>query len=242
MLCSPPTLRIAAIGCRMQPTLLAPNAYHTSSPTPLRAQDNPSTKTSRRAPIAKRHISFKKPSLTLPTLRHASTTTNPSTSTSTTQEAHPDPEHLTWNTFFKLRKTRRWYQLGSSVGSGINGFIIGAEVLTRTDTDKLVSQFPIDPFISLGLITFACGGLGWLAGPVVGNAMFNWRNKKFRGQMEEKEKEFYRRIKRYRVDPSASSMANPVPDYYGEKIASVAGYRQWLKDQRAFNKKRQTYV
>jgi import inner membrane translocase subunit TIM23 len=37
-------------------------------------------------------------------------------------------------------------------------------------------------------------------------------------------------------------MANPVPDYYGEKIGSVAGYRQWLKDQRAFNKKRTTYL
>ena len=29
--------------------------------------------------------------------------------------------------------------------------------------------------------------------------------------MDEKEKEFYRRIKRFRVDPSASSVANPVP-------------------------------
>ena len=100
--------------------------------------------------------------------------------------------------------------------------------------------------------------------------MFNLQNRKLRGQMDEKEKEFYRRVKKFRVDPSASSMANPVPgklpfslcaeqiccvgkwvgmiganrgtDYYGEKIASVAGYRQWLKDQRAFNKKRKTYV
>lgn len=28
-----------------------------------------------------------------------------------------------------------------------------------------------------------------------------------------------------------------VPDYYGEKISSVAGYREWLKDQRAFVRK-----
>lgn len=33
-----------------------------------------------------------------------------------------------------------------------------------------------------------------------------------------------------------------VPDFYGEKISSVAGYRQWLKDQRAFNKKRTSFV
>jgi import inner membrane translocase subunit TIM23 len=121
------------------------------------------------------------------------------------------PDHLDWNTFFKLRKTRRWYQLGSSIGTGINGFVLGAQVLTRSDMDALVSQIPLDPFITLGLITFTCGGLGWLAGPVVGTAVFNWRNRKFRAQMDEKEKEFYRRIKRYRVDPSASSMANPVP-------------------------------
>jgi import inner membrane translocase subunit TIM23 len=31
-----------------------------------------------------------------------------------------------------------------------------------------------------------------------------------------------------------------VPDFYGEKISSVAGYRQWLRDQRAFNRKKET--
>jgi import inner membrane translocase subunit TIM23 len=30
----------------------------------------------------------------------------------------------------------------------------------------------------------------------------------------------------------------PVPDFYGEKIQSVTGYRRWLKDQKAFNKKK----
>jgi mitochondrial import inner membrane translocase subunit TIM23 len=49
---------------------------------------------------------------------------------------------------------------------------------------------------------------------------------------------FYERIKKYRVDPSSSSYGNPVPDYYGEKIGSVADYRRWLKDQRAFNRKK----
>jgi len=50
------------------------------------------------------------------------------------------------------------------------------------------------------------------------------------------------RIRKYRVDPTTSSMQNPVPDYYGEKITSVLGYRNWLRDQRAFNKKRQSPV
>ncbi|KAF4619050.1 hypothetical protein G7Y89_g14797 [Cudoniella acicularis] len=237
MLYTAPTLRTAAIGCRLQPSLLSSNTFSTSAPTPLRSKDSSSTPT-RRVSLAKRHVSFKKTSI-----RNASSiSTPPPTSETSTASTQTEPDHLDWNTFFKLRKTRRWYQLGSSIGSGINGFVIGAEVLTRSDMDKLVGQIPLDPFITLGMITFACGGVGWLAGPILGTAMFNWRNRKFRRQMDEKEKEFYKRIKKYRVDPSASSMANPVPDYYGEKIASVAGYRQWLKDQRAFNRKRQTYV
>ena len=54
----------------------------------------------------------------------------------------------------------------------------------------------------------------------------------------QKEKSFYARIKRYRADPSSSSPQNPIPDYYGEKVASVKDYRRWLKDQRAFNRKK----
>lgn len=53
----------------------------------------------------------------------------------------------------------------------------------------------------------------------------------------QKDSAFFNRIKRHRVDPSVSSLANPPPDYYGEKIGSVAGYRRWMKDQRAFNLK-----
>jgi import inner membrane translocase subunit TIM23 len=62
------------------------------------------------------------------------------------------------------------------------------------------------------LITFTCGGVGWLVGPILGTAVFNWkigRNKK--QQMGDKEIEFYRRVKRYRVDPAGGSVANPVP-------------------------------
>lgn len=54
----------------------------------------------------------------------------------------------------------------------------------------------------------------------------------------QKDRAFYHRISQRRVDPSSSSIQNPVPDYYGEKIGSVADYRRWLKDQRAFHLKR----
>lgn len=65
-----------------------------------------------------------------------------------------------------------------------------------------------------------------------------WRGLYANEMGSQKEKSFYGRIKRYRADPSASSPQNPIPDYYGEKIASVKDYRRWLKDQRAFNLKK----
>jgi len=210
MLGAAPTLRTAAIGCRLQPILLTPCAYHTTSPTPLRSQDS-SPNSRRRVPLAKRNVTFR-PSTSAISIRHASSISTPPPSHETsTASSTQTSDHLDWNTFFKLRKTRRWYQLGSSIGTGMGGFVLGAQVLTRSDMDALVSQIPLDPFITLGLITFTCGGIGWLTGPIVGTAVFNLRNRKFKAQMDEKEKEFYRRIKRFRVDPSASSMANPVP-------------------------------
>ena len=58
------------------------------------------------------------------------------------------------------------------------------------------------------------------------------------GCCDKKEKSFFARVKRYRADPSSSSPQNPLPDYYGEKIGSVKDYKRWLKDQRAFNLKK----
>lgn len=86
----------------------------------------------------------------------------------------------------------------------------GAQAIAIADMDSIVAQIPLDPFITLGLLTFTCGGLGWLLGPIIGTGVFNMANAKSRGEMIVKEKEFYDRVKRYRVDPSASSMANPV--------------------------------
>lgn len=106
----------------------------------------------------------------------------------------------------------------------------------------MTSQVPLDPFLTLGLMTFGAAALGWLVGPTIGNQLFYVFKRQYRTQMITKEAQFFARIKKNRVDPSVSSAANPVPDFYGEKISSVAGYRQWLKDQRAFRKKRTVFV
>ncbi|ELR02118.1 TIM23 complex component [Pseudogymnoascus destructans] len=229
-------LRTAAVNCRFQPSLTATNSYHTTIPSKNQPQhpqtSRPGLVTSKKSPSQS----------TSEVVRYASTTASTDNTASTAQPSTSSADQLTWNAFFKLRKTRRRIQLGSSVGTSFGGMLAGAQALAVSDMDSLVGQVPLDPFITLGLITFSCGGVGWLLGPIVGTGIFNTMNRKYIPDMAAKEVEFYKRVRKFRVDPSASSMANPVPDYYGEKISSVAGYRQWLKDQRAFNKKRTTYV
>ncbi|KAJ9659186.1 TIM23 complex component [Coniosporium apollinis] len=169
--------------------------------------------------------------------RHASTISDP---TSAAAAAPPANEHsLTWNRFLALRKTRRRISLVSSIICAGASTFLGIAVLSTKDIDAMGSQIlGLDPIIVLGMSTIACTVVGWLIGPFFGNAVFNVWYRGLRRDIAWKEREFYARIKKYRVDPSSSSIQNPVPDYYGEKIGSVTDYRRWLKDQRAFNLKR----
>ncbi|KYK59029.1 hypothetical protein DCS_00156 [Drechmeria coniospora] len=161
----------------------------------------------------------------------ASASSSPSSSS-------PSPAKLDWNSFFKLRLRRRRIQLVFSVTTGLFGGAAGALALSTGVAEPVVMQIPLDPFVTLGLITFACAGMGWLVGPSIGNQVFYIMNRRLKSQMMAKESEFFARVKKHRVDPTNSSAGNPVPDFYGEKIQSVSGYRRWLKDQRAFNKKK----
>ncbi|KAM0432957.1 hypothetical protein ACHAPT_004662 [Fusarium lateritium] len=145
---------------------------------------------------------------------------------------------LDWDSFFKLRLKRRRYQLLFSITNGMFCGGAGAVVLSTGVAEPVITQIPLDPFMTLGIMTLAFSGLGWLIGPSIGNQFFYALNRKWKKQMTQKEAEFFERIKKHRVDPTNSSASNPVPDFYGEKIQSVAGYRQWLKDQKAFNKKK----
>lgn len=123
--------------------------------------------------------------------------------------ANPSEPPLDWNTFFRLRKTRRRWQLLFSVSSSLAAGTAGALVLTTGAADALVSQIPLDPMITLGLMVFASAAMGWLVGPSLGSQVFYAINKKFKNQMTVKEVQFFARVKKNRVDPTNSSAGNP---------------------------------
>ncbi|KAK5045456.1 hypothetical protein LTR84_009320 [Exophiala bonariae] len=159
---------------------------------------------------------------------------------STTSKSDPRSDVLDWNTFFNLRTSRRRYALTSSIitsaGSTTAAIVAFSEIPDLANTVQ--SIIPTDPFVSMGVATFGATFFGWLIGPAFGNTVWRLLHRSRLPEFTIKEKAFFERIKKHRVNPSGASTNNPVPDFYGEKVGSVAGYRRWLKDQRAFNRKR----
>ncbi|KAK6509018.1 TIM23 complex component [Arthrobotrys musiformis] len=180
-------------------------------------------------------------SLLQPLRRLSSTTTAASTSIpSSTATTTSNP--LDWNTFLKLRKQKRRYNLAGSIVCSMLTSTIGLNILGTQEIDPSKMIWGLDPLMVLGIGLIACGATGWLIGPVAGTQAFKVANRRWMGEITKKEKEFFAHIKKNRVDPSFQSFSNPVPDYYGEKIGSLSQYRQWLKDQRAYNRKREKFL
>lgn len=194
--------------------------------------------------------------------------------------AQPPHGKLDWDTFLKLRKLRRRYNLASSVFTSTLGTVAGVGYLANKEIDPTQMIMGMDPIVLFGLATVSCGALGWLAGPMFGSSAFAVVKRKLMPQINEvrlchfdffpyqfshtlslspgvvvtdwmielvdgllqREREFLQHIKKNRVDPSFQSFSNPVPDYYGEKIGSIQQYKQWLKDQRAYNRKSKNFL
>ena len=90
--------------------------------------------------------------------------------------------NLNWETFFRLRKVRRRFDVAGSIGSAVV-FSAGGIATILGDVTILGYQLlTLDPIV-LGVITFAFGALGWLVGPSIGNSVFNTFYKSYRPQM-----------------------------------------------------------
>ncbi|OJT10939.1 Presequence translocated-associated motor subunit PAM17, mitochondrial [Trametes pubescens] len=131
----------------------------------------------------------------------------PNTSASSAQPSQAEKETLPWQEYLSIRKQKR-----------------------RWETN-------IDPMFVYGGATLGCAGLGYLLGPVIGSSIWRLTHRRLMKLIEQRDKEFHQHIVKNRVDPTAQSATNPVPDYYGEKIGSLHAYRQWLRDQAKFRKK-----
>lgn len=126
--------------------------------------------------------------------RHASTSTNDAAADAAAAaraaaraeayaKSNPDMPPLDWNTFFQLRKTRRRWQVAFSAIMSTTCGTGGAVLLSTGAADALTGQVPLDPVLTLGLMTIGFAGLGWVVGPSLGNAVFYLLKRKFKAPM-----------------------------------------------------------
>lgn len=187
-------LRTAALCTRISSGPLAPFAYSTSSSfqqscrsvstkqkhqagTISKCQNNFSFQNIHQQDVLKSSRSQHVPSITKVMIRSNSTTSTDSTKSSSYTQGAP----LDWNTFFKLRTSRRRYSLGSSIIASMASTAIGVQILSGQDLENLGAQvMGLDPFIVLGLATAACGAAGWLAGPFLGNAVWGLVHRRYK--------------------------------------------------------------
>jgi len=144
---------------------------------------------------------------------------------------------LTWPDYLAIRGQKRKWEMAATIPAIFLGFGAGAAYFGSRDIDATKPIFGFDPLYVYGFATMACGGLGYLIGPTIGSSFWRLTHRRTMSLIEVKDRDFHRRIVKNRVDPTAQSATNPVPDYYGEKIGSLRQYRQWLRDQAKYKRK-----
>lgn len=176
--------------------------------------------------------------------RRSATPTNPlspkSPSPTPTKQPTPASNTLTWDAFFALRTLRRRISLSCSIAAGLATILVTTPLMAAAELETTIARTTgIDPMFGIGIAVLAAGGLGTLIfGPLLSGGIFRLWKGRYVSVMKDMENVFLgRHVRRFRADPSSSSLQSPIPDYYGEKVGSVAGYRRWLRDQRAFTRK-----
>ncbi|AOA62854.1 TIM23 complex component [Komagataella phaffii CBS 7435] len=162
------------------------------------------------------------------------------------QQAQPQKSHsdnpLNWEQFLALRKSQRRVNLVTSIFSALFASSASWGYISQIEMNPTELIFGIDPFMASAIGMMGASVLGYLLGPLFGDGIFNLRHRKIIHEFTEKQKVFLDRIKKNRVDATRQSVANPVPDYYGEKIGSLKEYRQWLRDCNSYRRRAREFV
>jgi len=146
---------------------------------------------------------------------------------------------LPWSDYLAIRKGKRKWEMALTIPCVLAGLAGGAAYFGSMELDATKPIMGIDPLLFFGGATLGCMGAGYLLGPIIGSTLWRVTHRRTMALIEARDREFHQHIVRNRVDPTAQSATNPVPDFYGEKIGSLHQYRQWLRDQARYKRKSQ---
>eukprot|EP01134_Creolimax_fragrantissima_P001263 CFRG1263T1 len=94
----------------------------------------------------------------------------------------------------------------------------------------------MDPMLATVLATTVAGGVGYVFGGTFYSFVWRLINREKANQLILRDADFMKRLDKHRfVDDQKQE-----DDYYGEKVLTVADYRNWLKDQKKKGNKKLT--
>lgn len=139
---------------------------------------------------------------------------------------------MSWNEFFRRRSRLRLLKRAGGVVSTFAALTAEGIIVNLPIFDPTQTVYGLDPLVLFGMINLA----GILGSYVVGSALTSgiWRllNKSKAVSLDQKQHDFYSRITKYRMNiPPDPTKMDFKFDYYGEKIHSVADYRDWYRRQ-----------
>ncbi|KAG7664749.1 PAM17 [[Candida] subhashii] len=150
--------------------------------------------------------------------------------------------YMSWVDYFTLKKSNNRFNTIAGIITGFGGSALTLTYLGNIEIDVEKPIMGFDPLMVMGGGVILGGLVGYLIGPFMGTSVFKVLHKSKIAQYEIRNKEFLKRLREKRPDPSSQSFSNPIPDYYGEKIYSLKDYKQWLRDCNAFRRKAREFV
>jgi import inner membrane translocase subunit TIM23 len=96
----------------------------------------------------------------------------------------------------------------------------------------------IDPLVLAGISGVVCGGIGYVVGGMLMEAVWHLFNTQQSRQLKEREADFLARISKHR----AATNNRYEDDYYGESVKTLSDYRQWVRRQQRLKEGKLTNV
>lgn len=119
--------------------------------------------------------------LVLPKTASRANSTSEASSTGKPSQSTAENVNLDWNSFFKLRTSRRRYSLVSSIITATATTSAGMSFLATQSLESLSATFlNLDPFLILGISVAVFLAVGWLIGPFLGNAIWGLVNRRYK--------------------------------------------------------------
>ncbi|KAI9325020.1 mitochondrial import protein Pam17-domain-containing protein [Zopfochytrium polystomum] len=142
---------------------------------------------------------------------------------------------LTWTEYFRIRRAIRvGERTGAGIGGGV-GFLASSYYFMAVIDFDPNPIFGVDPSLIYAAAIFGIGFASAAAGTLAGAAGTRAaQGSSVLRAVDQREREFFERVKSVRPADVRMSLQNPLPDYYAEKVTSLQDYRAWLRKQREY--------